>query len=94
MNKKQLGKGYSYLLAILGCVMLVAGSIHIDFKLAKGQTNLEVRTQPVQLPLLGVYISMIAAGLGIRFTIPGVIGATLPSSVAVEELGEKISRSD
>lgn len=91
-HNKKLGAGYGYLLALLGSVMLLIGSFDLDYGFEDGRTKVRVVSADIPLPLLSLYTSLICTGLGIRFTLPGVVGKILPDSEAVKQLGEKVSK--
>lgn len=94
-SAKKTGIGYGYLLALLGCVMLLTSRIGIDYKFIKGETELViVSDREIPVPILGLYVSMVATGLGVRFTMPGIVGQVLPTARSVEELGEKLSNGN
>lgn len=73
--------------------MIMSGSVGFKFDYAGGKTIMHLERQDPNPGVMGVAIALISGGLGIRFTIPGLVGALLPSEPAVRQLGEILSQS-
>lgn len=90
-HNTQTGTGYSYAAAIVGLVMLVISSLDFELKIVDGKQEFRLGQKEVPTAILAFAGGLITVGLGVRVTAPGLIGMLLPSSNAVETLGQKLT---
>lgn len=92
-DKKAAGAGYSYISAIIGAVMLIFGSLDFELKVTNGKLDFRLGQKEIPTSVLAFAGGLISVGLGLRFTIPGLVGALLPQASSVEDLGTRIQGS-
>lgn len=89
-NNKASGAGYSYISALIGAVMLIFGSLDFELKITEGKVDFRLGQKEIPTSVLAFAGGLISVGLGLRFTIPGLVGALLPQASSVQQLGEKL----
>lgn len=92
-DKKASGTGYSYISAIIGAVMLLFGSLDFELVVTDGKIDFRLGQKEIPTSVLAFAGGLISVGLGLRFTIPGLVGALLPQASSVEDLGSRIQGS-